>query len=106
MTHGAISASWVKPAIKVGFPTPKESVHSQALASPGPGTQAGQVPRYCRLVKDDKAFRQGFNDRKPMPEPVGALLSSLAAATLGGDQRLFVCKREPGQQIGDGGMVH
>lgn len=73
----------------LGSPTPKECVLRQALAAPGPGTQAGQVPRHCRLFKDDKAFRHGLNDRKPMAEPVGALLSSLGAATLGGDQRLF-----------------
>ena len=71
-------------------PAAKGRIHRQALAPLCPSTQAGQIGFHCGFINKDNAFGQGCNGRKPMFEPVRALLPYLGAMALGGDQRLFL----------------
>lgn len=71
-------------------PASEGCVQCQALASLGSASQAGQVRLYRSFINKDNATRQGGYCRKPMFEPVRALLSHFGPATLDGNQRLFL----------------
>ena len=71
-------------------PTSKGCVHCQAFAPLRPAAQTGQIGLHGRFINKDNAIRQGGYCRKPMFEPVRALLSYFGPATLARDQRLFL----------------